>query len=129
MSTFREDPALSPAPSRRSLSLDRRHFLGLAAAAALAPGKLLTVPPDGVPAARRRMIQRNGYAIDAETPLDALTSYLTPNDLFFVRHHWNPQYASKRGWSLAVDGEVERPLRLTAEDLRRMPRASATCVL
>jgi sulfite oxidase len=129
MSTFREDPALSPAPSPSFPSLDRRHFLGLAAAAALAPGKLLTVPPDGVPAARRRMIQRNGYAIDAETPLDALTSYLTPNDLFFVRHHWNPQYAAKRGWSLAVDGEVERPLRLTTEDLRRMPRASATCVL
>jgi DMSO/TMAO reductase YedYZ molybdopterin-dependent catalytic subunit len=75
------------------------------------------------------MIQRNGYAIDAETPLDALTSYLTPNDLFFVRHHWNPQYAAHRGWVLVVDGEVERPLRLTADDLRRMPRTTATCVL
>ena len=109
--------------------IDRRRFLGLAGAAALAPGSLFAGVAESVPAARRRMIQRNGYAIDAETPLDALTTYLTPNDLFFVRHHWNPLYAAKRGWALVVDGEVERPLRLTAEDLRRMPRATATCVL
>jgi sulfane dehydrogenase subunit SoxC len=75
------------------------------------------------------MIQLNGYATDAETPLDALTTYITPNDLFFVRHHWNPAYQNERRWALAVDGEVERPLRLTMTDLKRMPRASATCVL
>ncbi len=110
-------------------SIDRRRFLGFAALAAVAPGRLIAAAADGIPPGRRRMIQRNGYAIDAETPLDALMTYLTPNDLFFVRHHWNPQYAAHRGWGLVVDGEVERPLRLTVEDLRRMPRASATCVL
>ena len=52
------------------------------------------------------MLQVNGYAIDAETPLDALTTYLTPNDLFFVRHHWNPMYPDARRWTLTVDGEV-----------------------
>lgn len=111
-----------------SPSLDRRRFLRLAAAAALVPGALLGAA-EGVPASRRRMLQMNGYPVDAETPLDALTTYLTPNDLFFVRHHWIPQYAARRGWTLAVEGEVERPLKLSPEDLRRMPRASATCVL
>jgi sulfite oxidase len=120
--------------------LDRRRLLGLAAAAALAPRALFgakkpAVSPtpvssaDGLPMSRRRMLQMNGYAIDAETPLDALTTYLTPNDLFFVRNHWNPQYAARHGWELVVDGEVEKPLRLTPEDLRRMPRTTATCVL
>jgi sulfite oxidase len=111
------------------LSLDRRRFLALAGAAALAPGALLARFSEGVPVGRRRMIQRNGYAVDAETPLDALTTYLTPNDLFFVRNHWNPQYTGHRGWALTVDGQVERPLRLSASDLRRMPRTEVTCVL
>jgi len=123
-------------------SLDRRRFLGLAGAAVLAPGSVLAVArkkktaakvpaavSDGIAPARRRMIQMNGYPLDAETPLDALTTYLTPNDLFFVRHHWIPQYPSRKGWSLAVDGEVERALRISLEDLRRMPRTSVTCVL
>ena len=75
------------------------------------------------------MIQMNGYPLDAETPLDALTTYLTPNDLFFVRHHWIPQYPSRKGWFLTLDGEVERPMRITLDDLRRMPRTTVTCVL
>jgi sulfite oxidase len=115
-------------PRPRSPSMDRRRFLALAGAAALAPGTLLAAG-ETVPASRRRMIQMNGYALDAETPLDALTTYLTPNDLFFVRHHWIPQYPSLKSWSLTVDGEVEKPLRLTRDDLRRMPRATVTCVL
>lgn len=110
-------------------SLDRRRFLALAGAAALAPAGLLGAASETLPASRRRMIQMNGYALDAETPLDALTTYLTPNDLFFVRHHWIPQYPSVKTWTLTVDGEVERPLSLTREDLRRMPRSSVTCVL
>ncbi|MEO8432982.1 MAG: sulfite oxidase [Acidobacteriota bacterium] len=110
--------------------LDRRRFLGLAGAAALFPSGLFAASaPDGVPSSRRRMIQMSGYASDAETPLDALTSYLTPNDLFFVRNHWNPMYPSRKGWGIAVDGEVERPLRLSLEDLRKMPRTTVTCVL
>ena len=120
-----------PGPSALA-RVDRRRFLELAAAALVAPRVLLAakpVPAEGVPPSKRRMLQMNGYPIDGETPLDALTTYRTPNDLFFVRNHWIPQYPPHRGWALTVDGEVERPLRLTTEDLRRMPRASATCVL
>ncbi|MCA1582588.1 MAG: sulfite oxidase [Acidobacteria bacterium] len=112
-----------------ALSIDRRRFLALAGVAAVVPGAALAAVTDSIPVARRRMLQRNGYAIDAETPLDALSTYLTPNDLFFVRHHWNPQYAGHKGWFLTIDGEVERPLRLTAQDLRRLPRTTVTCVL
>lgn len=71
----------------------------------------------------------NGYAADAETPLDLLTTYVTPNDLFFVRHHWNPVEIDAAGWALTLDGEVERPLNLTLSDLKTLPRTTATCVL
>ncbi len=110
--------------------LDRREFFAIAGAAAFLSAAARVAPPAaGVPNSKRRMLQFNGYATDAETPLDALTTYITPNDLFFVRHHWNPAYQSASRWALTVDGEVERPLRLTLADLKRMPRATATCVL
>jgi DMSO/TMAO reductase YedYZ molybdopterin-dependent catalytic subunit len=107
----------------------RRTFLTAAGAAALAPSALLAATAPAIPPSRRRMIQMNGYAIDAETPLDVLTTYLTPNDLFFVRHHWNPMYPGIKTWTLSVDGEVESPMELSLADLRRMPKSMATCVL
>ena len=106
--------------------LDRRRFLALAGAAALLPAAGFSLPAAAVPDSKRRMLQLNGYATDAETPLDALTTYITPNDLFFVRHHWNPTYQNVWRWTLTVDGEVERPLRLTLADLKKMPRTTVT---
>ena len=124
-------------PRDRRSRLNRREFLRVAAAASFAPSAALAAAvraktpagTDGIPNAKRRMLQLNGYAIDAETPLDALTTYLTPNDLFFVRHHWNPMYPGVRTWKLAVDGEVETPLALTLADLKRLPRTTVTCIL
>jgi len=102
--------------------MSRRGFLAAAAGAAVAAGLPLPTP-------RRRLLQMNGYPIDAETPLDLLTTYITPNDLFFVRHHWNPVFPDPAAWTLTVDGEVERPLTLSLADLKKMPQATATCVL
>jgi len=103
--------------------MNRRSLLASAAAtsgaALLAPlGRLLGAE---IPAERRRLLQVNGYAVDAETPLDVLTTYLTPNDLFFVRHHWVPQLPDKATWKLAIDGEVSHPLELTLADLKKLP--------
>ena len=108
-------------PSLGQSPWSRRRFLAAAAATAVAAS---------LPAAsRRRLLQMSGYPIDAETPLDALTSYITPNDIFFVRHHWNPVFPDPNRWALTVDGEVEHPLQLSLADLKKMPRSSATCVL
>jgi sulfite oxidase len=101
--------------------IDRRTFVQLGAAAALLPKSLL--------AASESMLQMNGYPQNAETPLELLTDYLTPNHLFFVRSHWIPRMPDLKKWRLTIDGEVERPLRLTLSDLKKMPRAEATCVL
>ncbi|MGH9369578.1 MAG: sulfite oxidase [Thermoanaerobaculia bacterium] len=38
-------------------------------------------------------------------------------------------YPDAKRWTLAVDGEVERPLALTLSELKKLPRAEATCVL
>ena len=105
-------------------SIDRRRFLALAAAAALAPRELLAAAGP-----RRRMLQQNGYPLNAETPLELLDSYLTPVDLFFVRHHWIPANNDPAEWRLTIDGGVSRPLELSLDDLRRLPQERVTCVL
>lgn len=111
-----------PEPSSPLSAWSRRRFLAATAAAAVTA----SLSGSEIP---RRLLQRNGYPIDAETPLELLTSFLTPNDLFFVRHHWNPVFPDPAAWSLAIDGEVGNPLRLSLADLKRLPKASATCVL
>src|SRR3954468_2422826 len=107
----------------KPMSVDRRHFLRTSLAAAMAPAALIAETP------QRHMLQMNGYPVNAETPLALLTDYITPIELFFVRSHWVPRMPDLKTWRLAVDGKVEKPLRLTLADLKKMPRAEATCVL
>jgi DMSO/TMAO reductase YedYZ molybdopterin-dependent catalytic subunit len=65
----------------------------------------------------------------SETPPDRLTSYLTSNEDFFVRHHWPAEAPADADWALTVDGQVAQPLRLSLEDLKAFPAATVTCVL
>jgi DMSO/TMAO reductase YedYZ molybdopterin-dependent catalytic subunit len=77
----------------------------------------------------RRLLQMDADEPNAETPLDLLTTYITPNELFFVRHHWNVTAPDPRTWRFTVDGEVARPLSLSIADLKRFSRTTVTCVL
>ena len=101
------------------MTIDRRRFIAVAAAASLGAA---TKP-------KKHMLQVGGYPVNAETPLELLTDYLTPNDLFFVRSHWIPTMPDLATWRLRVDGEVRRPLSLSLADLKKMKPAEATCVL
>jgi DMSO/TMAO reductase YedYZ molybdopterin-dependent catalytic subunit len=111
--------------------INRRRFLTLGAAVCASPIQILQAAAQAVPDApsARRLLQLNGYALDAETPLDLLTSYLTPNDLFFVRSHWTPTRVDAATWKLTIDGAVSAPLTLSLTDLKAMPKVDATCVL
>src|SRR6266540_1801948 len=51
---------------RHLSGLDRRRFLMLAGAAALVPAAAFSLPPGTVPNSRRRMLQVNDYATDAD---------------------------------------------------------------
>lgn len=105
--------------------IDRRRFVSLSAAAALAPAALAAA----VSRPRAHLLQMNGYAVNAETPLELLTEYLTPNELFFVRSHWNPRTPDPKQWRLTIDGEVASPMHFSLAELRKLPAAEATCVL
>ncbi|MGH9424230.1 MAG: molybdopterin-dependent oxidoreductase [Thermoanaerobaculia bacterium] len=103
--------------------IDRRRFLLLAAAPLLAAQKA------AIPHARESMLQMNGYAVNAETPLELLTDYVTPNELFFVRSHWIPRTPDPKKWKLTIDGEVNRSAQITLSELKKLPPAETTCVL
>ena len=67
-----------------------------------------------------KLIVHGRDPLNAEPPLDLLRrSFLTPNDLFFVRNHAPIPEVDAGAYRLEVCGEVARPLGLSLEELRR----------
>ena len=100
------------------MSLTRRHLL-LTAAGALP--RLLS--------AADKMIVRSPQPADLEMPLDGFTEWITPIDRFFVRCHTITPRVNLSDWSLKIDGVVDRPLTLTLEDIKKLPRVEMVSVL
>jgi sulfane dehydrogenase subunit SoxC len=58
------------------------------------------------------------------TPLQDLSGIITPNGLFFERHHSGRAEIDPRRHRLMIHGLVERPLILTMADIERFPSVS-----
>ncbi|OFW06142.1 MAG: hypothetical protein A3I61_18370 [Acidobacteria bacterium RIFCSPLOWO2_02_FULL_68_18] len=78
---------------------------------------------------KARLIVRSPRPEDLETPVHLLTSWITPNDLFYVRSHFDTPSVEERSWTLRVDGEVEGALQLTLADLRGLPSVTQVVTL
>ena len=76
-----------------------------------------------------KMIVRSPRPEDLEMPLDGFTEWITPIDRFFVRCHTYTPKVSLSDWSLKIDGVVERPMTLTMDDLKKLPRVELVGVL
>jgi len=65
-----------------------------------------------------------------ETPWRYFRQDLTPNDAFYVRWHLQaiPTLIDLRTWRLKVAGNVERPLELSLDELKRMEPVSLVAV-
>jgi DMSO/TMAO reductase YedYZ molybdopterin-dependent catalytic subunit len=110
-------------------SISRREALTLALAAAgtlvrpTGPAKLLfgaeQSGAQGGPG-ELRLIVRNARPLDAESPIEALRTFETRNDLFFVRSHLALPTEVSAPWTLTIDGEVARPVTFRLDDIRRM---------
>ena len=57
------------------------------------------------------------------SPPKALQNEVVPNELFYVRNHWTdcPQI-DVDSYRLVVDGQVEKPLSLSYQELRELPQ-------
>jgi DMSO/TMAO reductase YedYZ molybdopterin-dependent catalytic subunit len=64
-----------------------------------------------------------------EFPFFALESAVTPNEQFFIRSHFAVPKIELAAWRLKVEGQLERPLELTYEQLTRMPARTVTMVM
>jgi DMSO/TMAO reductase YedYZ molybdopterin-dependent catalytic subunit len=124
----------------REVHRDRRGFLKGAGLAAMAAAVGAHIPfhrnyPGGViPAAfaeqtgtftlegKDGLVLLGDRPLNAETPAHLLDDDVTPNSRHFIRDNGLlPEMAERMdpaGWTLTVDGEVERPLTLTLDELR-----------
>jgi len=81
-------------------------------------------------AAKDKLIVRSESPTDFETPLSLLDkSWITANDLHYVRTHLPTPKVDLNSWNLAVDGEVNRPLKLAMKDIRGFRELAQTVTL
>jgi DMSO/TMAO reductase YedYZ molybdopterin-dependent catalytic subunit len=66
------------------------------------------------------MIIRQKEPKNLEAPFDQIDSYLTPNELFYIRSHFPIPNLDRASYRLRIDGAVRRPLALSYEELRSM---------
>jgi DMSO/TMAO reductase YedYZ molybdopterin-dependent catalytic subunit len=125
----------------RKAGTDRRGFLkgaGLAAMAAavgapipfhrnfpagLIPSALADTTDAFVLDGKDGLVVLSDRPINAETPAHLLDDDITPNSRHFIRNNGllppMAEAMDAEGWTLTVDGEVDNPLTLTLDDLKR----------
>src|ERR1700734_1013579 len=64
-----------------------------------------------------------------EFPFGKLDGTITPNASFYIRNHSTVPSLRRSSYRLRVEGEVDHPLTLDFESIRRMPQISQTVVL
>lgn len=68
------------------------------------------------------MIIREKEPANLEMPFSSLSQPITPNEQFYVRSHFPVPKIDPAEWRLRVEGTVARPLQLTLDELRALPR-------
>ena len=87
-------------------------------------------PPYGMPSPFEKSVVRKlpdapaAFPTATRTPLQNLFGTITPNGLFFERHHAGVPAINPDAHRLMVHGMVERPLLLSMNDLLRYPSVS-----
>ncbi len=103
----------------------------------LSPGPGVADRPYGQPSGYvKDVIRRNVPWLTATkessvsfSPLQDLSGTITPNGLFFERHHAGRPDVDPQQHRLMIHGLVQRPLLLTVEDIARFPSVSHTYFL
>jgi len=72
------------------------------------------------PSLQQGKIIRSEEPLNLEMPFETLEQFLTPTKSFYVRTHFPIPKIDKAKWRLRVEGEVERPLELSHDDLLQL---------
>src|SRR2546422_752619 len=105
-------------------TLSRRGFL-IATGAALATTTLRPAPtagqtPPPVPG-KEKLIVRSSRPLNLEARVTDLTAYHTPESVFFVRNNYDAAPVDPAQWSLKIEGEIDGPVVLRLDDLKKLP--------
>lgn len=113
--------------SRRDLF---SHLAMAAVAARFTPGELFAQTQTAAQRyGKEKLIVRSMRPPDFETPVALLDSFITPNDLFYVRSHLPVPQVDAGTWSLKVGGEVNSPLALSLDEIKKLPAITITTTL
>lgn len=115
----------------------RRAFLGTLPLALLGPQLFgsrrawAQAPVVGQPLAGKGLIVGRPVPLTAETPLESITTWITPNDRFPILTSIATSYPAiePAAWRLSVAGLVEKPFTLTYEQLRSLPAHNVTAIV
>jgi len=99
-----------------------------------------SAPQSGAPNARTlragvelygkdKLIIRSVRPPDFETPVSLLNSFITPNDTFYVRSHIPIPQIDAASWALKIGGEVNSPITLSLDEIRKLPAVTITNTL
>ncbi|MSV27454.1 MAG: hypothetical protein EXQ52_01730 [Bryobacterales bacterium] len=109
------------------MNASRRQFFKALSAAGFWSGAKF--PLDAADRPKKDMIVRSARPLDLEMPLDGFSTWITPVERFFVRSHMYIPKVDAATWRLKIEGEVETPLSLSLDDLKKLPRTELVSVL
>ena len=75
------------------------------------------------------VITRQTHPENIEFPFPTLHTFLTPNEQFYVRTHFEVPAIHRAQWKLRIEGHVERPVEIGYDDLRKLKSHSLTALL
>ncbi len=76
--------------------------------------------PQSITSASVGMIIREKESLNLEMRFGSLDATLTPVETFFIRSHFAVPDIPMKTWRLKIEGEVENPLELTFEELKKI---------
>src|SRR5437016_4953365 len=76
-----------------------------------------------------RRIIRSEDPLNLEMPFEKLEGFITPTESFYVRTHFPIPKIDQRAWQLRIEGEIERPLALSYDELLQMEARTIAATL
>ena len=75
------------------------------------------------------LISRQREPVNLESPFDQLESFLTPNEIFYIRSHFKAPALDGTAHTLRIGGEVKNAFVMGLKELRQMPAKTIPATL
>ena len=74
-------------------------------------------------------ITREYKPLNLEFPFPTLDGFLTPNENFYVRNHFEMPELEEKEWRLKIEGAIENSFEIDYEELLKMPAETVAVTL